>query len=423
MAGKISKLNYRFFLIGAATLLILFLPKLIAQAQCASLACEGTNLTLPCACGAATANNANRWCCAANNAVYPTKSQCEVGTCAPLCLSTACEQANTVPTCRCGTVNTDVNNRWCCAATNTVHPDSGTCCGNAACADADADGQDSLSCNGKDCDDNDLTVFNDPTGVKESEGVAGTCDDVKDNDCDNMTDRCNDPDCYCAGGIVPCGRHSDDPTTAILENSPCSPCHFFVIVKRIVDMLLISVFAPLLALFLIGAGVSLITASGNAEGIKKGKDFLKAVGIGAIIVIAGWLLIESAVMAIVPNSRIWRDWKKLSCPVAPCDDATADPTDDDAICEINLGEDAQNCPTDCPCDFDDVCDPVKEQIGGGNPEACPDCAVCGNGIVDTGEYCDLGNFRGGVTICAAFGYKSGNLTCTSDCQIDFNGCQ
>jgi len=41
-------------------------------------------------------------------------------------------------------------------------------------------------------------------------------------------------------------------------------------------------------------------------------------------------------------------------------------------------------------------------------------AVCGNGIIEAGEQCDLNNF-GGLT-CANFGYNSGFLQCTN-CQI------
>lgn len=231
------------------------------------------------------------------------------------------------------------------------------------------------------------------------------------------------------GGLVPCGRHIDDPTTAILENTPCTLCHFFLLVKRIVDFLFIDIALPLLALGVIALGVSLIASRGNPERLAKGKHFFKEFGVGVAIVIGSWIIIETIIGGVVSGARPWSNWMTLSCPVAPCDDATSDPSDDETppVCETANGEDSQNCPTDCPCDFNDSCDPVIERIGLGNPEACPDCAVCGNGIVDAGEYCDPGPplvIRGlnPANGCVIFGYKSGDLNCTQDCQIDLSDC-
>jgi len=47
-------------------------------------------------------------------------------------------------------------------------------------------------------------------------------------------------------------------------------------------------------------------------------------------------------------------------------------------------------------------------------------AVCGNGSLDQGEACD-GNEFGGQT-CATLGFDSGNLTCTTGCQINDMAC-
>ncbi|MBU3999596.1 pilin, partial [Patescibacteria group bacterium] len=49
---------------------------------CSNLSCEAVNATLPCACGTATADAANPWCCAGNNNVYTNQTFCQVGACA-----------------------------------------------------------------------------------------------------------------------------------------------------------------------------------------------------------------------------------------------------------------------------------------------------------------------------------------------------
>ncbi|MBU3999936.1 pilin [Patescibacteria group bacterium] len=50
---------------------------------CSNLSCEAANATLPCACGTTTADAANPWCCAGNNAIYNTQGLCQVDACAP----------------------------------------------------------------------------------------------------------------------------------------------------------------------------------------------------------------------------------------------------------------------------------------------------------------------------------------------------
>ena len=47
-------------------------------------------------------------------------------------------------------------------------------------------------------------------------------------------------------------------------------------------------------------------------------------------------------------------------------------------------------------------------------------AVCGNGVVETGEQCDTGDF--GSLSCRDFGSDSGVLLCKSDCTADISNC-
>ena len=46
--------------------------------------------------------------------------------------------------------------------------------------------------------------------------------------------------------------------------------------------------------------------------------------------------------------------------------------------------------------------------------------ICGNGIVETGEQCDLTNLSGET--CVSRGFDSGTLSCTSNCTFDTSAC-
>ena len=46
------------------------------------------------------------------------------------------------------------------------------------------------------------------------------------------------------GGLVPCGRNCDDPCTPECECAPCTLCHLFVLLKRIIDFLAEDVLFP-----------------------------------------------------------------------------------------------------------------------------------------------------------------------------------
>ena len=59
----------------------------------------------------------------------------------------------------------------------------------------------------------------------------------------------------------------------------------------------------------------------------------------------------------------------------------------------------------------------------GSTDSAPPVAVCGNGIIESGELCDSDNFNG--QSCSAFGYDAGQIQCASDCggyelQLCFN---
>lgn len=82
------------------------------------------------------------------------------------------------------------------------------------------------------------------------------------------------------------------------------------------------------------------------------------------------------------------------------------------------GESPTNCPDDCGCDSDGMCEPIR----GENAANCPADCHCGNGVVEGafGEQCDGADLNG--QNCQSFGFTTGTLNCTPTCTFDATDC-
>lgn len=253
------------------------------------------------------------------------------------------------------------------------------------------------------------------------------------------------------GGLVPCGRHTDDPLTNLDESANCSLCHTLVLTKKGIDFGLTAIVLPLIGTLIIAGGGFLIFAGGSPKNIATGKTILLTTAKGAALALGGWLLIETVIAGLVPSSAPWRDWEEVVCDVAPCDidgdcNSIAVLTADGNHITKGTGEDSQSCPSDCACNiaqgagcggplkkecnFDGNCD-VNEAAG--MPEPCPDCTACGNGTKEIGEECDGNDFgvilndkiikAGGQKLCLLIaGYNNGNFSCAG-CKLNTDSCE
>lgn len=52
----------------------------------------------------------------------------------------------------------------------------------------------------------------------------------------------------------------------------------------------------------------------------------------------------------------------------------------------------------------------------------PDCGACGNGLLEGSEYCDGTQFADGFGTCQAFGFVGGTLSCRADCAPNLAAC-
>ena len=94
----------------------------------------------------------------------------------------------------------------------------------------------------------------------------------------------------------------------------------------------------------------------------------------------------------------------------------------DGFCSLGF-EDCFTCPADCPCApcGDAICDFVAGESCMSCPVDCGPCGgLCGDGLIQPGEECDLTNL-GGET-CVSQGFGGGTLACLPICLFDTSGC-
>lgn len=122
----------------------------------------------------------------------------------------------------------------------------------------------------------------------------------------------------CEGGLVPCGRRCDDPDTDICECVSCTTCHFFILIRRIVDFLLTTIVPILLVLVILIGGVMYLTSSGDKEKARKAMEVFKVGAIGFVIALTAWLLVNLIMVFSTPNSTgeiFGTPWYGIDCEV------------------------------------------------------------------------------------------------------------
>jgi len=94
-----------------------------------------------------------------------------------------------------------------------------------------------------------------------------------------------------SAGLVPCGR-TDSGATAE-ERQPCTFCHLFVMIDRVLDFLLFKIVPVLAALMIAIGGFMYIFAFGKPEMISQAKRLFTAIAIGLLIIYGAWVLINT----------------------------------------------------------------------------------------------------------------------------------
>lgn len=129
-------------------------------------------------------------------------------------------------------------------------------------------------------------------------------------------------DVPCPGGIVPCGRAClDDTNPNNDECAPCSLCHVFILINRVITVFFIPLAIALVGLMAMVGGILFITAAGDPGRITKARQTITGAIVGFIIVLLSWVIVNTIVIIGTENEAegvgiiFGVKWNEVSCPV------------------------------------------------------------------------------------------------------------
>ena len=110
------------------------------------------------------------------------------------------------------------------------------------------------------------------------------------------------------GGLVPCGRKTDNPNTPWNEREPCQIKHVFLLVKTMIDFILLRLIPLGLVLLTIYSGVIFYLSLGKASSLAQVISLWKSVGIGLVITFFAWLIVNIVLKLIGYQISIFGNW-------------------------------------------------------------------------------------------------------------------
>lgn len=105
-----------------------------------------------------------------------------------------------------------------------------------------------------------------------------------------------------SAGLVPCGGPDEEP---------CQTCHVVSLMSNVINWLIV-ILGFLAVLVIIYAGIRLVTSAGNTSAMESAKKILTNMIIGYVIVLAGWLIIDYGIKALVNESK-FGPWNVIEC--------------------------------------------------------------------------------------------------------------
>ena len=85
------------------------------------------------------------------------------------------------------------------------------------------------------------------------------------------------------------------------DNTPQSPCDYYAFIRGVVNLVnfFIAFAAPVGAVALAWAGFKYLTAGGDSGEVEKAKGIFKKVAIGILMVLAGWLIVQTVTSVLL----------------------------------------------------------------------------------------------------------------------------
>ena len=109
-----------------------------------------------------------------------------------------------------------------------------------------------------------------------------------------------------AKGLVPCGG---------VGEPACQSCHVIDLTNNVVGWL-VFILGTVAAIIIVFAGTKLVTGSGNTQAMQEAKSLINSMIIGYVIVLAGWLLIDTGLKALL-NEGTYGVWNQVQCVEQP----------------------------------------------------------------------------------------------------------
>jgi len=124
-----------------------------------------------------------------------------------------------------------------------------------------------------------------------------------------------------SGGILPCNKKYDDPSTRGCDCCPCSLCSLFLLLKRTIDFLFYPLAFALFIISLIISGILFITQGGRPERIKAARNTLTLSCLGFGLILASWVLINTWLGVLTKETEggiatiFGKRWNQIECPL------------------------------------------------------------------------------------------------------------
>lgn len=116
-----------------------------------------------------------------------------------------------------------------------------------------------------------------------------------------------------AAPLVPCGCLARDANGNCTNEVPCTVCHFFVLISKILDFLVEKIALPIAVVILIYGGIMMLTSGGSEDKLKKGKNALWMAVWGMLITFAAWLIVDTIIKWLVDPNFQWQfgPWNEI----------------------------------------------------------------------------------------------------------------
>lgn len=201
--------------------------------------------------------------------------------------------------------------------------------------DIDGDGFLNVGCGGDDCDDNSSAVGNKGACLSICSGnlvLGGTCQEgtgqcnyeTTVSTCENLGEACRMDACQistdgnatcvadvsddlCSGGLIPCGKQVDNPTTSWDESAPCDSCSMMLMGQLTIEFL-VQIAAIFATLVIIIGGFLYIFAVGQSSTIDKAKSIIKYTLIGFVIIFIAWSIVNSILATVGYIDPLGGNW-------------------------------------------------------------------------------------------------------------------